>query len=213
MTNAGDPAPIFELETVGVRAKGQPRGEQFVVLAGSQARVQVTDSYERYVPASYREHRQRLIDEGVLQVDTDTGELRFTRDELFNGSMEAGCVVAGRMVNGIREWFVRAVDGTKQTHEQWLTWFWGNKDTPIFTLKTDRLTAYAQMRKGRFVVLAGSEAVKSMDSEQRQLKQQLLDSDILREKPDSHLLEFTADTPFESATAASSVILLRVLAT
>lgn len=65
------------------------------------------------------------------------------------------------------------------------------------------------MRKGRFVVLAGSEAVKSMDSEKREIKQQLIDKDVLREKPDSHLFEFTTDTAFESATAASSVILLR----
>ncbi|UQN08784.1 AAA family ATPase [Deinococcus sp. QL22] len=212
MTQPSDP-PTFFLQSVGIRATAQPRGGRFVVLAGSQARAEVVDSYERNVPAGYRAHRERLIAEGVLQHDQVTGELQFMRDEAFNGSTEAGCVVAGRMVNGIRDWFVQAPDGAKQSHADWLTQVRSGQDTPIFTLKTDQLKAYAQMQKGEFVVLTGSEAMQGvsdkMDRDVVELKEHLIAQGALVEKPDSDLLEFIVDTTFKGAAAASGVILLR----
>lgn len=113
-------APLFEFRTLGIAARGRPHGKGFVVLAGSQARSQVTDSYTVRVPSGYQKHRERLIAEGILQSDPKTGELVFTQDEEFKGSTEAGCVVAGRMANGIREWFTVLPDGTRQRHAQWL---------------------------------------------------------------------------------------------
>ncbi len=85
--------------------------------------------------------------------------------------------------------------------------------TPVFTLKTGLLSAFGQMRNGQFVVLAGSEArpgtSSEMDEGDKRIKQRLLEEGVLRPKPDSPLLEFVGDTPFKTATAASSVILLR----
>lgn len=86
-------------------------------------------------------------------------------------------------------------------------------DTPIFTLKTDQLTALGQMRRGKFVVLGGSEAragtSPNMDVGDIQVKDRLIRQEALRTKANSELLEFAADTPFDTATAASGVILLR----
>lgn len=122
-----------------------------MVLAGSGARADVVDSFEQYVPSGYRAHRNRLIEEGLLQKDEATGELRFTQDEAFNGSTEAGCVVAGRMVNGIRDWFVRLPDGSKKTHGEWLAQQTGQPDwgepfsfawLPFFTALTRHLIAH-----------------------------------------------------------------------
>ena len=152
---------------------------------------------------------------GVLQPDPSTGELIFTRDEVFNGTTEAGCVIAGRMVNGIRDWFIHLPDGTKQTQADWLMQPSAGEGeaTPVFTLKTASLTAFGQMRQGKFVVLAGSEArpgtSRDMDPSDMQVKNRLLAEEILRPKPDSELFEFVEDTPFKTATAASGVILLR----
>lgn len=114
-------APIFELETVGLKARGRPQPNgNFLVLAGSQVRAKVVDSFDNRVPSGYRAHRQRLLDEGVLQPDAETGELVLNRDELFNGTTEAGCVVAGRMSNGLIDWATQLPDGTRLTHGQWL---------------------------------------------------------------------------------------------
>lgn len=119
--DASAQAPVFELNTVGIRAQGRPLPDgTFVVLAGSMVRARVVDSFEARVPPGYRAHRQRLLDEGVLQPDPATGELVLTRDEVFNGSTEAGCVVAGRMSNGVTDWITHLPGGTQQTHGQWL---------------------------------------------------------------------------------------------
>ena len=204
--------PTFELSTKGVTARGQQRGSEFVVLAGSGARAQVANSYKD-ISVGYKAHRERLIANGDLQADEATGELRFVRDTAFGGSTEAGCVVAGRTANGLRDWSFRATDGSKTTHGDWLDELASTSQTPIFTLKTEHLMARAQMREGKLVVLAGSESRPGfsggMDAGDRELKEELLAQGVLTAKPDTRLMEFTVDTPFESASAATGVILLR----
>ncbi|WP_052195354.1 AAA family ATPase [Deinococcus radiopugnans] len=205
--------PTFELSTKGVTARAQQRGSEFVVLAGSGARAQVANSYEQYVSSGYRAHRERLIADGGLQADEATGELRFVRDTAFGGSTEAGCVVAGRMANGLRDWSFRSPDGSKKTHGDWLDELASTSQTPIFILKVEHLMARAQMREGKLVVLAGSESRPGfsggMDAGDRELKEELLAQGVLTAKPDTRLLEFTVDTPFKSASAATGVILWR----
>lgn len=194
--------PVFELETVGVRAKGRPQPDgSFVVLAGSTVRAQVVDSFESRVPPGYRAHRQRLLDEGILQPDPATGELLLTRDEVCNGSTEAGCIVAGRMSNGFTDWSTRLPDGTRLSHKEWLERYWGTKDTPIFLLKSDTVQARAQMRQGKFVVLAGSEA-RVAPEVLGSLQSALLQDGTLTYKDGSDLLEFTQDAPFQNASEA-----------
>ena len=58
--------PTFQLESVGLKATAQLRGGQFVVLAGSQARIEVVDSYEKNVPDSHQRRRSDLITQGLL---------------------------------------------------------------------------------------------------------------------------------------------------
>lgn len=194
--------PVFELETVGVRAKGRPQPDgSFLVLAGSTVRAQVVDSFESRVPPGYRAHRQRLLDEGILQPDPATGELLLTRDEVCNGSTEAGCIVAGRMSNGFTDWSTRLPDGTRLSHKEWLERYWGTKDTPIFLLKSDTVQARAQMRQGKFVVLAGSEA-RVAPEVLGSLQSALLQDGTLTYKDGSDLLVFTQDAPFQNASEA-----------
>lgn len=57
-------APTFELSSSGAQARAQLRDGQFVVLAGSTARAEVVDSYEKYVPSGYKQLRATLIASG-----------------------------------------------------------------------------------------------------------------------------------------------------
>ncbi len=89
----------------------------------------------------------------------------------------------------------------------------GSSHTPIFKLKTVALKARGQMQNGKFVVLAGSEAKKGFPVHSyggdAELKERFLADGTLVERPGSPLLEFTVDTPFEAASAATGVILMR----
>lgn len=172
MTNPEPPdqSPTFHFQSVGIKASAQVRDGKFVVLAGSEARAQVVDSYERNVPSGYRAHRSRLIAEGILQPDEVTGELQFTHDEEFRGSTEAGCVVAGGMSNGIRDWFIRMPDGSKHTHGDWL------KSTSMvlpIELTMPNTVVFAALWKPFF----GELAQRLLDFEDRQSEL----TDILRE--------------------------------
>lgn len=122
MTQSAQPeAPIFELETVGIKARGKPQPDgRFLVLAGSRARAKVVDSYEKYVSSGYQAKRQLLLSDGTLQPDPNSSELVFTRDTECQGSTEAACVVSGSSLDGTQSWFLRLPDGSKQSHGQWL---------------------------------------------------------------------------------------------
>jgi 5-methylcytosine-specific restriction endonuclease McrBC GTP-binding regulatory subunit McrB len=218
MTQPSDP-PTFYLQSVGILATAQLRGGRFVVLAGSQARAEAVDSYEQHAPRGYRKKRAELIAAGKLQ-PTAPGILTLTEDTDMGGTTPAAVVLLGRNADGSMSWTMKKADGTRQTYATWEAVQAANEATPVFTLKTNQLKAYAQMQKGKFVVLAGSEAKKgigearkgiyeTLDQENAELKQRLIAQGTLVEKPNSDLLEFVGDTLFESAAAASSVILLR----
>lgn len=104
-------APTFELDTVGIRAQGQPRGDKFVVLAGSGARATT-------VP-SLRTHglREALIAFGKLVSDPVTGQLKFIEDTAFDSVSTAATVTMGRTANGRTEW---KMVGTRRTYGDWL---------------------------------------------------------------------------------------------
>lgn len=120
MTNNETEIPIFELDTVGIRAQGRPRvNGQFVVLAGSQARAQVTESFET-ASSGYRQKREQLIADGILIPEEGSGNLRLIQDVEFNGSTEAANVLIGRPADGTRNWFMRLPDGRKQFQGEWL---------------------------------------------------------------------------------------------
>jgi len=80
---------ILVVETVGVRARGYPRGRGFVVLEGSQARADETPS----MPPYYGDLRRQLIATGVLVADGSS--YRFTQDYQFDSPSAAASVVGG----------------------------------------------------------------------------------------------------------------------
>lgn len=112
--------PTFELNTVGVKAQGRPTTQgKFLVLAGSQARTQVTDGYKQHATVGYQQKRQDLLDSGLL-VSSTPETLVLQQDTEFRGSTEAAVVLLGRNTDGTQDWFTTLPDGSRQTHKQWL---------------------------------------------------------------------------------------------
>jgi hypothetical protein len=97
------PAPLpTELSLIlrgpGATAQGRETADGFVVLRGSLARAETTQSIHAYLI----ELRRSLQAEGVLEQALDG--LRFNRDYLFNSPSTAAGVVLGRSANGRTEW-------------------------------------------------------------------------------------------------------------
>jgi len=92
----------------------------------------------------------------------------------------------------------------------------GGKMSPEFEIRDNKGTcvAHAFEVDGEMVVLKGSQARKdereSLTSSQRQRRRDLVTSGVLKEHATNHsLYVFTADTPFNSPSLASTVILAR----
>ena len=118
MTGVNIESPIFQLESVGVKATAQLRGDQFVVFKGSQARVEVVDGYEKHVTTAYKLLRSTLIDQGKLQLVGDV--YVFTEDVAFDAPTPAAIVVTGRNDWGSKNWRRLLDTGQQQTYGQWL---------------------------------------------------------------------------------------------
>lgn len=105
-----DSSPMFVMEQVGISAKAREVDGKFVVLAGSIARVDGTESWTHC-----RELREELVASGVL-VEADGGTYRFEEDYEFNSpSAAAATVVAGNR-NGRVVW---KVESSGQTYAEW----------------------------------------------------------------------------------------------
>ncbi|SEJ79567.1 protein of unknown function [Deinococcus reticulitermitis] len=120
MTTPPDQSPLFELTSSGVQARAQERDGTWVVLAGSQARRDVTESFKNSVTPGYRNRRQELIEDGTLQLTANGAAYEFTRDAVFRGSTEAASVIMGRSTDGTRDWVTALPNGRRQTHGEWL---------------------------------------------------------------------------------------------
>lgn len=94
--------------------------DQFVVLAGSQARADVVESFAKYAPPGYQRQRQELIETEILRPGDQLGTLIFAADHVFSGSTPAAVVILGRNADGTREWVRMDAGGAEQTHGQWL---------------------------------------------------------------------------------------------
>ena len=88
----------FTFSVAGVEATGQITDEGFVVLEGSQARLEETTS----IPDTYRRLRDELLD--ATKLHEENGSLLFADDVLFNSSSAAACLVAGGSRSGPRSW-------------------------------------------------------------------------------------------------------------
>lgn len=92
---------IYHLTLKGRSARGFETNTGFTVLKGSLARARTLDSMEQHVPSYYRQ-RQDLIDDGVLEQETDG--YRFTQDWPFRSPSAAAAVCLGRNAKGLDDW-------------------------------------------------------------------------------------------------------------
>jgi hypothetical protein len=103
---------VFALSTAGASATACEMDDGFVVLAGSTARRQGTDTF----PLGYEALREQLVQDGRL-VDGPSPELfRFAVDVAFASPSAAASIVAARSASGPREW---KVTGTGQSYRDW----------------------------------------------------------------------------------------------
>jgi predicted GIY-YIG superfamily endonuclease len=83
----------------GVNGEGVYTSEGFVVFAESIARLKEADS----IGDTNRKWRQRLIESGVMAVNTER-RLAFSKDYLFRTPSGAAMALLGRRANGWTEW-------------------------------------------------------------------------------------------------------------
>lgn len=92
-------APVFCIESVGVKAEARELDGEFVVLKGSTARKKGTASWR-----TYRGLRDDLIASGRLVEATDPEFLVFAEDVPFASPSAAATVVRAGNANGRKEW-------------------------------------------------------------------------------------------------------------
>lgn len=86
------------LSVSAMHAKAVQTNEGIVVLAGSDATANITES----LSLGYRGFRQKLIDTGDLQFDGK--KYKFQKDILFSSPSAAAAIVAGYSFNGLNGW-------------------------------------------------------------------------------------------------------------
>lgn len=94
-----------------VWARAVEDGDEFVVLEGSRATTK-----SDFVSNTYGSLRKSLIDQDVLNADSDPDFLVFTKNFPFASPSAAAAVVLNRNANGRTEWKVEA---TGQTLKNW----------------------------------------------------------------------------------------------
>ena len=99
-TPAAKVGPVLTCKGKGVQATGYEASQGFVVRAGSQAVVAVTNAFNQMTGAS--ELRADLLKNGVLA--EEVGALRFTQDYVFSSPSAASDIVLGGSTNGRTSW-------------------------------------------------------------------------------------------------------------
>ena len=109
---AGD-AVVFELESArhGLAAIAKESGNAFVVMAGSQAKLDWSGQ-----PHSYLQLREELLNSGALTLSEDGTHLVFSEDIDFRSPSAASATVFGRTDNGRNSWRLK---GTSITYAAW----------------------------------------------------------------------------------------------
>jgi hypothetical protein len=110
-TKAPEQEPRFELSMAGTEAEAREHGEEFIVLQGSTARKQFTNT----CPETYRLLREQLEKDGVL-VDVGNGFSKFTRDQGFTTPTAAAAVIYGGAISGPLHW---KLQGTQKSYGEW----------------------------------------------------------------------------------------------
>ena len=104
--------PVFEFQPGEVMARGRETADGFVVLSGSTARRETTQSF----PDGYRILRDQLVSEGKLIAVAQDTVFRFTDDVAFSSPSTAASIVAGRSASGPLSW---CIPGTGKTYNSW----------------------------------------------------------------------------------------------
>jgi hypothetical protein len=106
-------AVIFEMESSrhGLSATAQESGGEFIVLAGSQAKLDWTGQ-----PHTYQELRDHLRNSGALRLSEDETHLVFSVDTKFKRPSAASATVLGRTDNGRNTWRLK---GSSITYAAW----------------------------------------------------------------------------------------------
>lgn len=104
---------LFELESAkhGLSATARETGSTFLVLAGSQARLQWSGQ-----PNGYLLLREELIGSATLKLSDDGSCFVFTKDLEFNSPSAASATVLGRPDNGRTSW---RLAGSSITYAAW----------------------------------------------------------------------------------------------
>lgn len=112
LEEAGD-AVVFELESArhGLAAVAKESGNAFVVMAGSQAKLDWSGQ-----PHSYLQLREELLNSGALALSEDGTHLVFSVDIDFRSPSAASATVFGRTDNGRNSWRLK---GTSITYAAW----------------------------------------------------------------------------------------------
>lgn len=110
--NLSLPTETFELKTSFVSAKAQERGDEFVVLAGSHARIEGVPSW----PNGTRSLRDSLVADGRLVLADDPTLYRFAQDTGFSSPSAAASVVTARPEQGPAVW---KLAGSKLSYGDW----------------------------------------------------------------------------------------------
>lgn len=112
LEGAGD-AVVFELESSrhGLAAAAQEDGKAFIVLAGSQAKLDWSGQ-----PHSYQQLREELRASGALKLSEDATHLVFAADTPFKSPSAASATVLGRTDNGRNTWRLK---GSSITYAAW----------------------------------------------------------------------------------------------
>lgn len=106
------PQASFEIRhRSGVQARAIEEEGEFIVLKGSQA-LRNTG----FVQMSYRELKNELIEQGVLEVSASDDRYEFTTSFGFKSPSAAAAIILDRASNGRVEW---KVVGKKTTYHDW----------------------------------------------------------------------------------------------
>jgi len=89
---------VLYCHTNGVKAQAIQTDEGFVVLKGSEAKLEESNS----IGEPYKLQREQLLEAGRLIADGTI--YRFNKDVLFSSPSAAATVVAGANRNGLRSW-------------------------------------------------------------------------------------------------------------
>jgi predicted GIY-YIG superfamily endonuclease len=105
------PTPIFEMKAVGVTARAVETESGFLILKGSTARANGTQSWE-----TYKGLRDSLLERGQLVPTADPNTLSFAEDVAFASPSAAAAVVYAGNINGRAAW---KVEGTGQPYKDY----------------------------------------------------------------------------------------------